>query len=319
MSNGVSVIMANYNKGEYLYAAAMSVLRQPTRVPFELIIVDDASTADEDAHMLKWLEQTAEMEGLPLSVCRLDENGGPCVARNVALSKAKYDYVLPVDSDDALNLDEVEQDSTFLDRASEILNVRSDMAYVYCGGSLIGACQGEWLPGGSVQAKQLVVSGNTPVNMMYRREDALAVGGYPLGFNFWEDRAFATMLLNHRVKQGVGLQTLKLPGNYYLYRQFDDGHNVNARNGQDFGSSCQEYFEKILHIAPEIHKHVFPHLRVSENLVQDMLHIHDRHLFRCAVRTAFRDPGYALSKADKGARLALRVAGDVFSRALNPR
>ena len=48
----VSIICTNYNKGSWIGEAIDSFLKQETSFPYEIIIVDDAST-DHSVHIIK--------------------------------------------------------------------------------------------------------------------------------------------------------------------------------------------------------------------------------------------------------------------------
>ena len=87
-----SIVMPAFNAERTIAAAIRSALAQ-SREDFELIVVDDGSTDD-----------TAEIAGSFASDPRLvlirSTNGGPAVARNLALAQARGRYVSLLDSDD---------------------------------------------------------------------------------------------------------------------------------------------------------------------------------------------------------------------------
>lgn len=90
----VSVLMTNYSVGEPLRTAVEAVLGQSWR-RLELIIVDDCSPDEEFARV-------KQLEGLDarISVSRTAQNGGTYTARNVALSRARGEFVTCHDADD---------------------------------------------------------------------------------------------------------------------------------------------------------------------------------------------------------------------------
>jgi len=88
----VSVIVTEFNGGEFLGIALDSVLNQ-TFSDFELIVVDDASTDDAAAH-LKQIHDTR------LRVIRNSQNLGPAGARNVGIDAARGAYCAFLDHDD---------------------------------------------------------------------------------------------------------------------------------------------------------------------------------------------------------------------------
>lgn len=89
--NPISVVIPLYNKAAYVARAVTSVLSQ-TRVPREVIVVDDGST-DDGARIV---------DGLGSSIVRTvrQPNQGPGVARNTGLLHASGDWVALLDADD---------------------------------------------------------------------------------------------------------------------------------------------------------------------------------------------------------------------------
>ncbi|MGC0250368.1 glycosyltransferase family 2 protein [Pseudactinotalea sp. Z1748] len=90
----ITVVMSCYNPDRHLLTAVRSVVEQ-TWQNFELLIVDDASTAPEPGV----LEATERMDGR-VRVIRKSVNGGTYRARNMALRQATGDFFTCVDSDD---------------------------------------------------------------------------------------------------------------------------------------------------------------------------------------------------------------------------
>lgn len=93
----VAVIIAAWNAEAFIGGAVQSALAQ-TGVTLEVIVVDDASS-DETLAAAR-----AAAGGDDRLVCeRLDQNGGPSVARNRALELVKARYVAVLDADDAMS------------------------------------------------------------------------------------------------------------------------------------------------------------------------------------------------------------------------
>lgn len=87
----ISVIIPLYNKEREIEGTLRSVLAQ-TRLPEEIIVVDDGST-DRSA---------AKVEALRSPLIRLvrQPNAGECAARNRAIAEARGEYVALLDADD---------------------------------------------------------------------------------------------------------------------------------------------------------------------------------------------------------------------------
>ena len=95
----VSIIIPVYNRLTFVDQAITSALAQ-TRVPLEIIVVDDGSGVDVAGHLARW-------QGAVEYLHRI--NGGQGAARNTALARCRGDYVLFLDDDDCLKADAVEK------------------------------------------------------------------------------------------------------------------------------------------------------------------------------------------------------------------
>lgn len=94
-----SVLVAVYNAAPYLRACLDSVLHQSVD-ELQILCVDDASTDDSLSILSEYAARDRRVE-----VIRLDQNQGQAAARNVALSRAKGEWILMVDADDLLGED----------------------------------------------------------------------------------------------------------------------------------------------------------------------------------------------------------------------
>ena len=88
MSPTVSVLIPCYNAARHI-GNVVAALQNQTRLPDEIIVVDDHST-DESVQILR---------DLPVRLICHAENQGPAAARNTALHAATADIVIFIDSD----------------------------------------------------------------------------------------------------------------------------------------------------------------------------------------------------------------------------
>lgn len=86
-----SVVVATYNRAHVLRRALDSALAQEGAPNFEILVTDDGST-DETTELLKTYEGRV--------VVLRQSNAGPAIARNLAIERARGDYVCFLDSDD---------------------------------------------------------------------------------------------------------------------------------------------------------------------------------------------------------------------------
>jgi len=124
----VSVIIPTYNRAAFIRAAVDSALNQ-TRIPEEIIVVDDGSTDDTD--------RILEQFGRPVRVIR-QENRGRSAARNVGIRHATGDAVIFLDSDDLLMPNSIERCAQTLEDHPEVGVVYSDAYYIDQHGNRIG-------------------------------------------------------------------------------------------------------------------------------------------------------------------------------------
>lgn len=98
----VSIVVPVYNASAYLDDCISSVVHQSYR-NIEIVIVDDGSDDNSLEICQKWAQQDQRI------ILIHKENGGVSSARNKALSIAKGDYYVFLDSDDFLELDYVKE------------------------------------------------------------------------------------------------------------------------------------------------------------------------------------------------------------------
>lgn len=91
----VSVIVPFYNAKSHIKTCLDVLLNQDFTKPFEIIMVDDAST-DNSRNIVK----THDFPSLRLY--SLPSNSGPAAARNLGLKKAKGEYIFFLDVDDTI-------------------------------------------------------------------------------------------------------------------------------------------------------------------------------------------------------------------------
>ena len=88
----VSVVMPAFNAAKFLDEAVCSILDQTFR-DFEFIIVDDGSTDDA-------LDNISDIDEPRIRIIRNDRNLGPAAARNIAIDRARGEYLALMDADD---------------------------------------------------------------------------------------------------------------------------------------------------------------------------------------------------------------------------
>src|SRR5690625_2358123 len=121
-SEMVSVILPVYNAEKGIQIAINSILSQ-TWQNIELIIVDDQST-DNTFNLIKEYEKKDSR----IKVLQTPSNGGPYIARNMALQQSEGTYVTVNDADDWSHEKKIEIQATHLQQNKEIVANTSEHA-----------------------------------------------------------------------------------------------------------------------------------------------------------------------------------------------
>ncbi len=108
MSVLVSVIMPTYNCGKYITESIDSVISQ-TVTDWEIQIVDDCSTDNTEDVLVPYLDKYSNIHYF-----KLNENGGPAVARTEAIRRANGKYCAFLDSDDLWIENKLEKQIAFM-------------------------------------------------------------------------------------------------------------------------------------------------------------------------------------------------------------
>jgi glycosyltransferase involved in cell wall biosynthesis len=104
----VSVIVAVYNRAQFLTETVKSALHQSIR-SLEVLIVNDGST-DHSGTIAQQLEKSDSR----VRLINLQCNCGPSYARNIALDAARGDFIAILDADDLCMPDRFEKQASFL-------------------------------------------------------------------------------------------------------------------------------------------------------------------------------------------------------------
>lgn len=156
----ISIIIASYNQAQYLCDAIESALTQT--IPCEVICTDDGSTDDSLA-----IAKRYEKDGLKV-ISQI--NKGLASARNTGIMNATGDYILPLDADDILQGDAVEQ----------ILKVieKTDADIVAPSFKCFGKQQDEVILMDNPTIKDFLVANRIGYFSAIRKSKLLEIGGY---------------------------------------------------------------------------------------------------------------------------------------------
>lgn len=178
----VSIVLPTYNRSTLLSRAIQSVLDQGYQ-NWELVIIDDASTDDTKEVLEVWQKKDERIR-----VIRNQKNQYPDISKilNDGMKAAKGKYIARLDDDDYWN------DSRKLDRQVDFLDSHPDYVIVGSGMILIDEHNTELYrylkkeKDDEIRRNALVANPFSHTTVMFRREVALALGGYD-GSRYVED------------------------------------------------------------------------------------------------------------------------------------
>ncbi|MBC5863651.1 glycosyltransferase family A protein [Flavobacterium turcicum] len=208
----ISVIVPCYNQVKYLNECLISVLNQ-TYSDWECIIVNDGSQDHTEKVALEWLEKDIRFRYL------FQENQGLCSARNLGISNAVGEFILPLDADDKIS-------STYLANAIIEFENDSSLKLVYCLAEKFGEESGLWqLP--DFNLYNLSQNNLIFCSAVYKKKDWELIGGYDSKMIYgWEDWEFWIAML----KNGGNVKRIEEVGFYYRIKSKSMLDSINYKN-----------------------------------------------------------------------------------------
>lgn len=175
-SDLVSVVIPCYNQGKYLSETVNSVLASTYR-PIEIIIVNDGSTDDS-------LERAVQLKKIHPEVRIIDQpNGGVAKARNTGIDAALGAIVLPLDGDDKIA-------ANYIEEGVAVLNKDPAVKVVYCQAVKFDEHHEKFWKLKPFSRNQLARDNMIFVAALFRKTDFDAVGGFSedmvMGREDWE-------------------------------------------------------------------------------------------------------------------------------------
>ncbi len=184
----ITVLMPAYNAEKYIKLAIESVLSQ-TFTEFELLIINDGSTDDTEKIIKSYEDRRIRLF--------TQENKGVIGALNYGLQLARGKYIARFDADDICYPDRLAAQYEFFE---------SHPGYVLLGGASDyidkeGHFLYEWQPPAyETNALHKKIRHEIPFDhptVMFVRDVALQLGGYPKGAIHFEDHLFWTHFFDH--------------------------------------------------------------------------------------------------------------------------
>jgi glycosyltransferase involved in cell wall biosynthesis len=198
----VSVIVCAYNAQAYLRATLESVLAQTYR-DFELVVVDDGSTDDTGAIVRSF-------EGKGPVVYRRQANAGFGAARNAAVALSRGEWIAVIDHDDLCLPNRLERQLAAAEARPDAALVFSDSEHFLGDGRVLrrnfdafNPCRSDLSAG---KGAELLLTRGCFIDSetaFFRRDAALAVGGFPVQYRYVADYDFFLRLAERHALAGV--------------------------------------------------------------------------------------------------------------------
>lgn len=126
----VSIIIPCYKQGEFLAEALESVIAQ-TYQNWECLVINDGSPDNTKKICLKFCALDSRIQYFS------QDNAGVCEARNLGLSQANGEFILPLDADDTIQ-------PTYIEKALARFTMFPETDIVYCDAEYFGVKSGIW-------------------------------------------------------------------------------------------------------------------------------------------------------------------------------
>jgi glycosyltransferase involved in cell wall biosynthesis len=164
----VTVLVPCYNQGKYLQDCLRSVKDQ-TYSNWQCIIINDGSPDDTEVIVKEWEKKDSRF------VYIYKDNGGLSSARNAGIHAAEGNYILPLDADDKIS-------ANYLEECVKAFGTNQRLALVYGSAELFGTESGIWdLP--SYSYKRLLTENMIHCSAMYKKQAVLEAGLYDENLN----------------------------------------------------------------------------------------------------------------------------------------
>lgn len=171
----VSIIIPVYNDEKYIIETLNSVLNQ-VYTNWECVIVNDGSTDASEKIIKDFIKNDNRFSYI------FKANSGVAATRNLAITNAKGDYILPLDSDDKIS-------PNYLQEAITVFTKNQEVKLVYCKAAFFGEQTGKF----NLQKykyEDLLLKNSIFCSAIFKKNDFLATDGYDSnlksGLEDWE-------------------------------------------------------------------------------------------------------------------------------------
>jgi glycosyltransferase involved in cell wall biosynthesis len=192
----VSVIVPCYNQGKFLSETLESVINQ-TYKNWECVIINDGSTDNTEEVAQEWIKKDKRFNYIFIS------NSGVSNARNIGIQNCNGFYILPLDGDDKLSENYIQE---------MVSNLDNNTTLVYGNVKSFGVNVDSWIPN-EYDFNDLIFGNMIHCSGMFRIADFKRINGYDVNMKEgYEDWEFWINLLKYNRK------AKKVDSAYLFYR-----------------------------------------------------------------------------------------------------
>lgn len=225
MEKIISVVLPCFNQGVYLSEALDSLIGQ-TYENWEAIVVNDGSSDCTERVALTYVQREKRIR----YICQ--ENKGVSAARNLGVSISIGDYILPLDPDDRLAPDYMEQ-------CLAVFKQYPDYTLVYTQTYFFGIKAGIWGLPPYHNYKSFLLGNCIVCTSLFRKEDFLRIGGYDenmhIGLEDWE--LYIRLLHENR-------KVYQVEAPLFFYRIKDVSRNTECSKAENIQKVLRYIYKK---------------------------------------------------------------------------
>ncbi len=277
----VSVVITCYNYSEYVIEALESVLCQ-TLKDFECIIVDDGSTDDSKAIICDWIKKDLRFS------YHYQDNAGVSSARNKAITLSNSKYILPLDADDKIS-------PNYLEDCFQVINFNSKVKLVYGKSYILNNPKKSWNLG-IYEFDDLLYKNMIHCSAVFKREDWEEIGGFDnnlkKGLEDWE---FWINLLKN------GGDVIEIDSCQFYYRIKESSLNQSVIKN-DYGYDSRLYiFNKHIekYIKTNAYDMYFENYNLKRKLENPLVFLSTKKLFLLFLESVFLKTLFFIKKIKK--------------------
>lgn len=210
----VSVIIRCYNQADYIEQAIKSV-RTQTYDNLEIVVIDDAS-GDNSRDIIRSLAKKDKRIKPILNTVNMGAGSGSAKTINIALRECTGKYIANLDGDNFwLSNNKIACQVEWMENNPEYVLVGSMVQNVDNLGKNLNQCEIA-LTDDEIRKKILKENQFAASSVLFRKEDALTVGGYPEYFS-------------SSIDLGLWLK-LGLLGKFYNFSEYWQAHRITGFN-----------------------------------------------------------------------------------------